>query len=204
MRAQRLALCLSAASVSLLPAPLRAEEGRVDQVEGLEIEAETAELELQFVLAEEEDARLLIGTFEYGFSDWLQLGVEIESESEDGEALRVESIAPQAKIMFTDPGSAPVGLGLQAGAVIDTGGDGIGGEFAFIAEHRREDFTVIANLIAEAEPGDWSEGSLAYAARGDWELGETIGARVEFDLDRLRAVDLDAPLLLGAFAVRVR
>ena len=59
MRAQRLALCLSAASVSLLPAPLRAEEGRVDQVEGLEIEAETAELELQFVLAEEEEAESL-------------------------------------------------------------------------------------------------------------------------------------------------
>lgn len=163
----------------MLAVPALAEEGRVDQVEALEIEAETLELEMQFVATGDEDARLLNTTIEYGLSDWIQIGFEIEAQSEDGEALIVESIAPQAKIIFIDPSSAQVGIGLQASAEIDTHGEGIGTEVFLIAEHRRPDYAMVGNLVFQTEPGNFGEVSLSYAARGDRRLSQWVAIGLE-------------------------
>ncbi len=176
----RQSACLAGAAYAIFdPVPLLAEEGRVDQVELLEIEPGAIELEVQFVAAHEENARALNITVERGLAPWLQLGAEIEFESEGGQPLSVESIAPQAKIRIVDPASAPIGLGLQASLAIDADGAGSGGELILIAEHLGQDYVLAGNLSLQTQPGDWSQRSISYAARGDWKVLDPVDAGLE-------------------------
>lgn len=157
-------------------------EGYVDQVERLEIEAGEAEVEGQFIHAwDDADGDLLKAglTVEYGLSDSLQLGIEIETARPQGASLEVETIGLQAKWSWLDPQNNPLGLGLQSGLTLDPDSGNVGSESFFIAEHQGEAIDLAANIILETEPGEWGDPEIGYALRAERALGETLALAIE-------------------------
>jgi len=159
-----------------------ADEGVVDQAEGLDIEQGAIELELQtiYIPASNGDADVwkIAPTLEYGLSSSLGIGVEIEFEKESGESLIFEELGLLAKWVALSPEEAPLGLGLQSALIIDRHG-GIGTETYAIAEITRAGTGLTANLIYATEPGDWSEDSLSYVLRGDQAFSERFSLGAE-------------------------
>lgn len=168
-------------------APATAEEGRVDQLERLDIEAGAFEVELQSIFAREngEEAFIANGTAEYAVSDSLQFGVEVESESEDGSAQHVESVGLQLKWALTDPEESVVGLGIQTALVIDADSGDLGTETFLIAHKRSGPWDGALDLVLATEPGQFEDTTLSYAARLDGIVSEavTIGIEAGGELD---------------------
>lgn len=167
------------AGALVCPTAIRAEEGRIDQVERLEIEAGETELEAQIIRTWREDGWVANLTFEHGLKDGLQLGVEIESETREDGVLAVEAVEGQVKFTALDPRDAVVGLGAQIALVLDLDTGGLGYETRFIAEHQAESWSLTANIVAEAEPNEWSNPEFTYAARWDVDLAADFRGGVE-------------------------
>ncbi|AMO72717.1 hypothetical protein [Sphingorhabdus sp. M41] len=166
----------------LSPYPAFAGEGRVDQAEGLEIEKDAFELEFQTIFVPESNGEegewKIAPTIEYGVSEALSVGLEIEFEKEAGEALQLSEVGVQAKLVVISPENAAVGLGIQSAVIFDRSSD-VGFETYFIAEHKSDQIDVIANLVLSAEPGDWSELSTSYVGRFDHAIGNHFSLGLE-------------------------
>lgn len=162
--------------------PSFAGEGRVDQAEGLEIEKGAFDIEGQSIFAPEsngeEEEWKFAPTMEYGVSDRLSVGLEIEFEKEDGEELQFSEVGMQAKLVVVSPDEAPVGFGFQSSMILDRSGD-IGFETYFIAEHNADKTDLTGNLIISSEPGDWSELSTSYVARFDRAVANNFSLGLE-------------------------
>ncbi|MEH6663014.1 MAG: hypothetical protein V7679_15315 [Parasphingorhabdus sp.] len=172
----------STAALLLCSCPAVAGEGRVDQAEGLEIEKAAFEIEFQTIFVPEsvgeEGEWKFAPTVEYGLSDRLSVGLEVEFEKEAGEALALSEVGVQAKLALISPENAPVGIGFQTSLIFDRSGD-IGFETYLIAEHDGDKINLIGNLIISGEPGDWSELSTSYVGRLDHALGDNFSLGLE-------------------------
>ncbi|WP_123906291.1 hypothetical protein [Sphingorhabdus sp. YGSMI21] len=176
---------LSAAMASVLllcASPALAGEGRVDQAEGLEIEADALEIEFQTIFVPAGNGAKgewkFAPTIEYGLSDALSVGLEFEFEKESGEPALLTEIGVQAKLALISPEDAPVGLGFQSSLIFDRSAD-VGFETYIIAEHDGEKIDVIGNLVISAEPGDWSELSASYVGRLDHAIDDRYALGLE-------------------------
>ena len=153
-----------------------AEEGRVDQVERAEVEAGEAELELQTIHIPpgDGDAAVWVAnlTLEYGVSETLALGIEIETEAEDGEDLDIDSVGLQVK-WVTRP-DRETRLGIQSGLFVTADGGQAGSETFLIAETRRGRLDLVANAVIETGPGDWDEVTAGYSLRADHPAGKGL------------------------------
>lgn len=153
-----------------------AEEGRVDQIERAEIEWGEAEIELQTIHVPagngEASASAANLTLERGVTRFLSLGIEIETEAEDGEALDVDSVGLQAK--WVPNPDAAVRFGVQTGLFVTADEGEVGSETFLIAETEAAGLDLVANAVIETEPGDWSETSAAYGLRADYPAGEQL------------------------------
>jgi hypothetical protein len=162
--------------------PVIAGEGRVDQVEGLEIERGAVELEFQSIFVpgvDEEDGEWkLAPTIEYGVSDVLSIGLEFKFKKETGEALQWSERAVQGKLALVSAEQALLGLGVQSSMVFDRSG-AVGFETYFIAEHRHNKADFVANLVLATGPGDWSEISTSYIGRFNHAIGDSFALGLE-------------------------
>ncbi len=170
------------AALLLSSCPALAGEGRVDQAENLEIEQGSFEFELQSIFVPrsngEQGEWKFAPTIEYGLSDRLSIGLEIEFEKEADEKLGFSEIGVQAKLVAISPDDAPVGLGIQTSVIFDRSGN-IGSETYFIADHVGDKIHLTGNLILTAEPGDWSSLSTSYVGRFDHVIDDNLSLGVE-------------------------
>ena len=153
-----------------------AQDGRVDQIERAEIEWGETEIELQTIHVpasnDEASASSANLTLERGIARFLSLGIEIETEAEDGEALDIDSVGLQAK-WVVDP-EAAVRFGVQTGLFVTPDEGEVGSETFLIAETEAGGLALVANAAIETEPGDWSEANAAYGLRADYPAGEQL------------------------------
>jgi hypothetical protein len=161
-------LLVAAASVSL-GAPVFAQT-TVDQVERLDTEAKETEFELQSILvdrtANEDELQLHIFSAEYGFSDRLALGFELQTESEADEDLSADVLLAQVKLLFLGHEDSPFRLGAQASAGPSLAGGSGEGEIEFLAEGRWLGLDLAADVMLETS--FQGETELGYALRSDW------------------------------------
>ena len=173
----RIFAAIAALSVATVTPVASAGEGRVDQAEKLEVEPGATEIELQniYVPASEgdESAWKLAPTFEYGLSDRLGIGLELEFEKEGKGTLLFTELGFQAKWVAIDPEDAPLGLGIQTSLVLDRQGE-LGSETYLIAEAFAGETDLTANLVYATAPGHWSEDGFSYVLRADQPLGKRL------------------------------
>ena len=175
-------LPLAALCAATLAPAAWAGEGQVDQAEMLDVERCAIEVELQNIYLPasngDDSAWKFAPTFEYGASDTVSVGLEIEFEKQGNERLVFEGFGLQAKWVAVDPDNAPLGLGVQTSLNMDRHGR-IGSETYLIAQTLAEDTSLTANLIYVTEPGDWSEDAFSYVLRADRELSSAISLGAE-------------------------
>ena len=169
-----------------------AEEGRVDQVERADAEAGETELELQLIhlppAGGEQAAWAANLTLEHGISDRFSLGIEIETEAEDGAGLEVDTIGLQAK--WVSPAGAGVRFGIQPGFQFAPESGDVGSETFLIAETRAGQIDLVANAVVATEPGDLDSIALSYGMRADvslsgrWIAGLEAGGELSGPEDR--------------------
>jgi hypothetical protein len=159
-----------------------AQAGLVDQVEGLDIVENGREFEFRTLVVPAQKrfpSAMNAGvTFEYGVSERLSVGVEVEMEK-SGDTLEADEIGVQAKLLVVDPDEAPIGFGLQlaTGYAIEDSALALG--VTAIVAIERPHWSAAVNAIVANREDDRSAFDIAYAARADRRLGDSLAIGVE-------------------------
>lgn len=162
------------------PACAQAEGARVDQVEWLEIEADTTEAESQTIWDNGEEEGLKTGlTLERGLSERLSLGVELEWDRRDSGALALDEISLQAKLALIERAARGWGAGVQPALVIDRRSGAVGSETFFILETAARGWALAGNVIVNSEPGDWNDWQSGYALRAQRQISDALLLGIE-------------------------
>jgi hypothetical protein len=185
----RLASIVCAAPLLVL-APGAWADSLADQVQRLDLERGGVEWEAQTVAArasaDADSAQTLNIAAEYGLSDALGVGFELNGARSGGAAFAAEQFALQAKLVALDPARAPVGLGAQIslGRAFDIGA--ATAEVRLLAERRAGAFAFAGDVQIEAEH---SETDAFYSWRAEWRRGwGLIGVEAGGELGPLDAI----------------
>lgn len=162
------------------PAGAQAEGARVDQVEWLEIEADSTEAESQTILDNGAEEGLRSGlTIERGLSERLSLGVELEWDRSEAGQLALDQISLQAKLALVERTARGWGAGVQPALVIDRRTGAVGSETFFILETAVRGWALAGNVIVTSEPGDWRDWQSGYALRAQRQISDVLLLGIE-------------------------
>ena len=117
-------------------------------------------------------------TFERGVSDRLSLGIEVETEAEDGEALEVDTIGLQAK--WVSPAGAGLRFGIQPGLQFAPETGDVGSEtLSFRANPCGTILISSPTPSLRQSPGTGNAVALSYGMRADVSLSGNWNAGLE-------------------------
>jgi hypothetical protein len=149
-------------------------DSMADQVERLDVERGERELEVQSVYASAVEDEPSVMTLdiqgEWGVSDRLALGFELESVREGAEGFEAEAFALQAKYVVLDPEDAAIGFGAQLSLERDFQEEATEAELRLLAETRAGGLVFAGDVQIEGVlDGEEDEDvAVRYSARADW------------------------------------